>query len=460
MAGGAATTAEPEAAAATADPEAAPTATPTPAKAIASRWSLATRVAFRFAFVFFGFFTLETFFELPWTDKVYALFERVVNAVVPWVGSHVLHLSSPVSMLMTGSGDRIVDHVEFFMVGALALIATVVWSILDRRRPHYVRLHQALRILVRFYLLDQMLFYGVGKLIPGQFPAPKGMDILETYANSSPMHLLWTFMGVSRPYQIFSGLMEVVGGALLAFRRTTTLGALLLCAVIGNVFALNLCYDVPVKLYSCFFLCCAILLLVPDVPTLFGQFFCGRPAALAAQPDLFHSRRARWIGRGVQILYLGWIAYGWVTFAVAFEHGGGGDNVAAGDAIPLAGMYQTESLTVDGARVDPSAANAWGLVQIWDKGGFAFMHPDGTYDYFGRGPFDPDAHTLSVRSPQTGGPRETYTLTFSEPDATHLVLQGTLAGHDVNVSLRKFDPPPAPLLTRGFHWISAVPYNQ
>jgi len=64
------------------------------------------------------------------------------------------------------------------------------------------------------------------------------------------MGLLWTFMAASKGYQIFTGAAEVLGGILLLWKRTTTLGALTVFGVMANVMALNFFYDVPVKLLS------------------------------------------------------------------------------------------------------------------------------------------------------------------------------------------------------------------
>ena len=57
-------------------------------------------------------------------------------------------------------------------------------------------------------------------------PSPSIESLRETYGASSPMRLLWTFMGVSAGYRIFSGLAEALPGFLLLFRRTSTVGGL------------------------------------------------------------------------------------------------------------------------------------------------------------------------------------------------------------------------------------------
>ncbi len=64
------------------------------------------------------------------------------------------------------------------------------------------------------------------------------------------MGLLWTFMGYSKTYNLFTGLVEFTAGALLFIPRLSTLGSLLSVGALANVLLLNLSYDVPVKLYS------------------------------------------------------------------------------------------------------------------------------------------------------------------------------------------------------------------
>src|SRR5947199_1204250 len=105
-----------------------------------------------------------------------------------------------------------------------------------------------------------MLSFGAYKVIKSQFPAPSLDRLLEPYGDSSPMGLLWTFMGASKAYTIFGGFAEMLGGALLTVRRTTLLGALVCIGVITNIVMLNFSYDVPVKLYSTHLLLMAIFL--------------------------------------------------------------------------------------------------------------------------------------------------------------------------------------------------------
>ena len=79
---------------------------------------------------------------------------------------------------------------------------------------------------------------------------PSLTRLLEPYGDSSPMGLLWTFMGASKGYSIFCGGVEMLAAILLFVPGCATLGALVAMGAMANVFMLNMCYDVPVKQYS------------------------------------------------------------------------------------------------------------------------------------------------------------------------------------------------------------------
>jgi hypothetical protein len=51
--------------------------------------------------------------------------------------------------------------------------------------------------------------------ISSQFPAPTQDRLMQSYGDSSPMGLLWTFMGASEPYTMFVGFAEMISGILL-----------------------------------------------------------------------------------------------------------------------------------------------------------------------------------------------------------------------------------------------------
>jgi hypothetical protein len=79
----------------------------------------------------------------------------------------------------------------------LALAAAIIWSIADRGRGHYARLHHYLRIVSRYTLAAIIIQYASVKIFKTQFPYPSLDQLLVRYGYSSPIGLLWTMMGYS-----------------------------------------------------------------------------------------------------------------------------------------------------------------------------------------------------------------------------------------------------------------------
>src|SRR5262249_30085415 len=155
---------------------------------------------------------------------------------------------------------------------------------------------------------------------------------------SSPMGLLWTFMGYSKPYTIFAGASEVVGGMLLFFRRTTTLGALLLVAVVGNIVILNFSYDVPVKLFSSNLLVMAIFLVLPDLRRLANLLLLNRPVDAVRRGPLFATRWMNHAAVVAKVLFIGYALFHHVDLKRASTR-------TYGDNVPkhaLYGIYDVE----------------------------------------------------------------------------------------------------------------------
>lgn len=270
------------------------------------RWSLPARIAFRFAFVYLSLYVLK--FPagpiIPFTEGVVRAQVDLWKAIVNWVGHQVFQHGStrlPILTGPTGSGDRMFDWLQVACFLVLSVVAALAWSVLDRRRPNYRRLYQWLRLIVRFSLAATMILYGSMKVIPLQMPPPSAARLVQRYGDSSPMGLLWTFIGASKSFQRFTGLAEMLGGTLLCVPRTTALGALLTFADMTMVFALNMCYDVPVKLMSFHMLLFGAFLIAPDVPRLVKLFLFHRTVALVDDRVVF----ARpWLNRGLLALQI------------------------------------------------------------------------------------------------------------------------------------------------------------
>lgn len=419
-------------------------------------WGPVQRALFRFLFSYL------VLYNFPFPLNVIPVYGEVLKqsyleiwrAVVPWVGKHVL--GAAVRYHPSGSGDTAYNYVLILCYLVLALAATAVWTLLDRRRANYARLHEWLRVYVRFTLATAMLLYGAEKVIPEQFGTPLPSDLLEPIGEGSPMGLLWTFMGSSIPYVIFTGAAEMLGGLLLAARRTTLLGALVCIGVLSNVVLLNFSYDVPVKLYSSHLLLMAVFLAAPDLRRLAGLFVWNRRVPPAGQRPLFASRqgnRAALVSGAVFILYV----------TVDALHQSHENRLQYADVLNrqrqrLYGVWEVEEFAVDGA-VRPLLVTdeaLWRrLVFEWPGTiGIQYAHETEVRDYELR--LDPGPHMYTLCC----DPEWQAAISFKQIEPEVLALEGLVDGKQIRGRFRRLDDSRFPLLNRGFHWINERPFNR
>jgi hypothetical protein len=338
----------------------------------------------------------------------------------------------------------------------LALAATVVWTLLDSRRANYARLYEWLRVYVRFALGAAMILYGAYKVIPEQFGTPFPSDLLQPIGESSPMGILWTFMGASIPYIIFTGAAEMLGGLLLAVRRTTLLGALVCIGVLSNVVMLNLSYDVPVKLYSSHLLLMAVFLAAPDLGRLANLFIWHRRVTPAEPRPLFASRRGNLAALVFRTMFILWVT-------VAALHRVHEDkkeyaDVATRERQRLFGIWEVEELAVNGA-VRPllvTDETLWRrLVFEWPGTiGIQYAHETEVRDYELR--LDPGPHVFTLCCE----PEWNADISFKRVGPDVLALEGTVNGEQIRGRYRRMDDSRFPLISRGFHWINERPFNR
>jgi hypothetical protein len=255
----------------------------TPPVAHPARSGLAMRFLERFALIAFALYHVPFFLNnYPslggggFNDTGLApQWGRVFTIPSIWVAKVVFHVAAPGGA--TGdNGDTSEEYARLFICIVVGLIAALAWTIADRRRPRGEWVESTTRVLLRFSIVLGLLSYGIAKILPQQFP-PVPMSTLDRRVGElTPMALLWTFMEYSRPYAFFGGVMELLACALLCFRRTATLGALVCLAVMTNVMLLNFMYGVPVKLYATMIVLSAAVLVLYDSPRLLDFFVRNR----------------------------------------------------------------------------------------------------------------------------------------------------------------------------------------
>ncbi len=268
-------------------------------------WPLWQRVLFRFFFVYLllqitPWFWFDAIPGVPFLSRAY---ERVVDWAVTLSNAHIFHVRQ-VLVPVNGSGDTSYAWTQLWLFLSLAVIACVVWSVLDRKRLGYDRLLYWLRMIVRYYVATVALSYGIIKLFALQMPFPTLSQLATPLGDLLPMRFSWLFIGYSFKYQFFSGMMETVAGLLLLYRRTVTAGLFAAMGAFLNVVMINLSYDVPVKLFSMHLFFCSVFLLALDARRVLGFMVLNQavPPTNAWQPR-YAQRWQQWGARGGEALH-------------------------------------------------------------------------------------------------------------------------------------------------------------
>jgi len=371
-----------------------------------------------------------------------------VGPVTEWVGRRVFGVDATL-LPDSRSGEQAAMWVFIFIVLVVAIIATVLWSALDRRRRDYVRLHAWFLTFIRLCLGGQMLYYGADKVIPAQMPAPPLTALLRPYGELNPTWVLWLQVGSSYPYEIALGAVELVAGVLLFWPRTATLGALLALASLAQVLLLNMTFDVSVKILSFHLLVLALVLLVPQAKRLANILVLQRPSPPATQPALFTNSRADKVATAVQVGLGAWILAGSLLLSwIDWSHYGGGRPKPE-----LYGIWAVTSFTRDGTALPPltTERDRWRRLIIDDPDRLSYQRMD---DVIVTRTAVIDAQTITL----SDAPQSTK-LVIDRTAPDRLSLAGQFDGHRVIMTLRRLDLDRFPLNRNRFHWVQQYPDN-
>jgi uncharacterized membrane protein YphA (DoxX/SURF4 family) len=361
------------------------------------------------------------------------------------------------------------------------VVITLIWSVVDRGRKNYVKLHAWLQVILRYALGFAMVFYGLVKVFHLQMLPPHLAKLVQPYGDSSPTSLLWIMIGSSGLYSFFAGFVEFIGGVLLFNRRTTALGALISFGALIHVVVLNLSYDVSVKLWSMSLLALNLVLLAPHLRQLCNVLVLNRSSEPVRFPSLFRSQKRNRLAFRIGMTCL--------AITIAFRLIGianGRGKAYRRTPVEIYGIYNVESFTSNDELLPPLLTDEmrWRRVII-ERSGLASIHimDDSIFDYLtsvdsenkevtflanpdetvtvagaNRLAFDPrqieKRFEKAIENDEDAG----VTLEYSREDDGRLVLRGQWKGDLLDVQLSRVDESEFLLLNRGFHWVQDYPF--
>ena len=435
-----------------------------------TNWKLSRKISFRF---FCSFFILYIFpFPLnnfPFgaeinkiSEKIlgwyYAAFEYITvfwHWLTPGVGKILLNLENPITIFTNGSGDTTYDYVLVLTMVLLSILICIGWSILDRKRKNYNTAYYWLCVLIRYYLAVIMFSYGFSKVFHLQMPYPYLSRLVQPYGDSSPMGLVWTYIGQSKGFSAVLGWSEVICGLLLLFRKTTLVGALFTLIVMGNVMVVNFCYDVPVKLFSSVLEIMALYLAAPYLKKLYQAFIQHKPTHINNYYQPAFTKRWQVIGiKVLKVLIIADALFSGVKGSIDMGKQYG-DNAPKP---PLYGIYNTELVIRNNDTIPPLTTDTsrWKQIIIQtNKYARIKMMNDTMFNYT----FTVDTVLNKIGTYVTTDNSNAASFSYIK-DGDYLLLNGKVGNDSVFIKLKRFDEKNFRLMSRGFHWINEYPYNR
>ncbi|AXE16809.1 hypothetical protein DR864_03185 [Runella rosea] len=418
----------------------------------AIQWPLWRSVIFRFTAIYLGFYLsfLQWMGNLPVVSTFTELYNEIEKLLVEWGNRTIFHVKD-VLIPMGGSGDTSYGYAQLCFFALVSILGTLVWSLFDRRK-NYDKAYYWLMVILRYYIAMIAFTYGFIKVFGFQMSFPTLTQLATPLGDFLPMRFSWLFIGYSTPYQFFSGAAEVLVGVLLLYRRTAVLGAFLAAGVFLNVAVLNLCYDIPVKLFSIHMFVFSNILLLADAKRLLNFFVLNKPAPSSPSFTL----PEKWMRIGRIVLKTAFVAiFAVVPFYSMYQSLHQVNVVSPANKPITTGMFEVVSFEASGRMNEDSLR--WKDIVFENYNGGSILTTDTLFrQRYNRAYFayvtDSLKQNISFKK-RSGDSLSLFTLQYSMPDTNQLLLKGKIKNDSLKVVLkrrrRNFQ-----LAERQFHWLS------
>jgi len=450
-----------------------------------STWKSYQKTGFRFALIFFLLFIIL----VDWSaNPVFSYFyyygnlANVLDGIIAWVGHDLFQIPYVIVSPYDGEhNDRTYVYLLYFTIGVIAFVGTIIWSLLDRKRPSYNHLYYWFTVIIRYYLAFTMFLFGLYKFFRVQFPDLGFYTLTGQLGDMSPMHLAWAFLGYAHGYNVFMGIAECAG-LLLLFRRTTTFGAILVMGALANVIAVNFSFDVHAKMYPVALFAIALFLVLKDARRIILFFFTGKAVSLPIIPaPVFPKRWMHTLKTVIKILVIAYFLVGQVINNIGYKKYAEESKQANA---PFSGIYDVDFFIVNGDTIPADNPSRWQQLIIGDQmldavrlqgdsiaflslksekkemlasGNPTQLHRNRQIIYNELGNTDDTYQKMdSVLVARQMASRFQFELT----DSTTLFLRGTIKNDSVYIIARRqpIDINDFRLMKRRFHWVNEASY--
>lgn len=355
-----------------------------------------------------------------------------------------------------GSGDTSLVWATVFTYALVSVVGGIIWSVLDRKREEYNEVNYWLCLMLRYGLAEISFSYGITKIFPIQMSFPNLSQLATPLGDFLPMRLLWMFIGYGQPYQIFTGMAEVLVALLLIWRKTALLGALLAVGFFANVAMLNLSYDVPVKIFSLHLLFISIFLVWQERARLFAFFVQNKPVLPSPFFERqFYKKWQRWVRIGLKALFIVFYLGFKVFFVYKSYVNEKAITVRAMESVQP-GVYHVELFVRNGDTIPESVddASRWrDVIFDYNSQGSLAANDSTLVMSYGRAYFGyfPDSSGAQMEWRAYGKQAALFAIDFLGED--RMILRGKKGEDSLEVVLQS-QARHFPLTERQFNWVN------
>ena len=175
---------------------------------------------------------------------------------------------------------------SFALYLILIVLTTVLVSMASRIKSD--QLLQVLRSFSIYFIAYQLLRYGFDKVFLGQFYAPTSYVLQTEFGQLDRDLLYWSVMGLSPTYSIILGSIELACATLLLIPKTQIIGLVLSTSIFFQILAVNIGFDISVKMFSLFLLILSLGLLRPWFASLWQFFILNKESKIGVSQPSSH----------------------------------------------------------------------------------------------------------------------------------------------------------------------------
>lgn len=278
------------------------------------QWTSLKKITFFFFFIFFvcEFFLSPNLFVtlFGFNIKIADWFDSKYYPLNIWLNDNLFHFPFDKDNYFPAAVPEFIQHIFFLFI---AFSGSLIWFCIDRKRRTYNQLSYWFNTVMLFVLSIITFAYGIDKLIPVQMPTPNLYTLNIKLGNHIPGNVLWGLMGTGKSYQIFSGLMEVVGAVLLLRKKSAVLGLLILLGVYSNVIMMNYAFFIGVIYFAIILFSLTLYLLGPNTKKLWNFFWNNQQEKLSSN-FILNSKSSKRNFIVLSLIFVTLISYSFNTY--------------------------------------------------------------------------------------------------------------------------------------------------